>query len=78
MPNKLDHPREGLINTHDCFEWSIVKHLNHANRLPVKVTKPYKDFTNKIDFKFPVKIRNMHKIEKINSIGISVFGYENK
>ena len=28
--------------------------------------------------KFPVKIRDIRKIEKKNSIGISVFGYENK
>ena len=27
---------------------------------------------------FPVKIRDIHKIEERNSIGISVFGYENK
>ena len=28
--------------------------------------------------KLPVKIRDSHKIEKSNSIGISVSGYENK
>ena len=28
--------------------------------------------------KFPVKVRNIHKIEKKNSVGISVFSYENK
>ena len=27
---------------------------------------------------FPIKIRDIHKIEKKNSTGISVFGYENK
>ena len=34
-----------------------------------------------LDFKdihSPVKIRDIHKIENKNSIGISVFGYENK
>ena len=30
------------------------------------------------DIKFPVKVRDIHKIEKNNSIGISVFGYGNK
>ena len=30
------------------------------------------------DIKFPVKSRDIHKIEKRNSIGIIVFGYENK
>ena len=28
--------------------------------------------------KFPVKIRDIHKIKKWNSIGIGVFSYENK
>ena len=28
--------------------------------------------------KFPLKVRDIHKIEKKNSIGISVFGYEDK
>ena len=34
-----------------------------------------------LDFKdihIPVKIRDIHKIENKNSIGINVFGYENK
>ena len=30
------------------------------------------------DIKFPVKVKDNHKIERKNSIGISVFGYENK
>ena len=40
-----------------------------------------KDFANKLDFKdikFPVKIRDIHKIEKRNSMDIRVFGYETK
>ena len=48
---------------------------------PRGITKADKDFAKKLDFKnikFPVKIRDIHKIEKMNSIGISVFGYENK
>ena len=43
--------------------------------------KPDKDFAKKLDFKeikFPVKIRDIHKIKNNNSIGISVFSYENK
>ena len=28
--------------------------------------------------KFPVKIRDIHEIEKNNSINVSVFSYENK
>ena len=46
-----------------------------------RITKADKDFTKKINFKdkkFPVKVRDINKIEKNNSISISVFGYENK
>ena len=38
----------------------------------------FKDSAKKLDFKDVVKVRNIHKIEKKNSIGISVFNYENK
>ena len=36
---ELDHSRKGLINIqniddNECFKWSIVKYLNHANRHP--------------------------------------------
>ena len=41
----------------------------------------FKDSAKKLDFKdvnFSVKVRNIHKIEKKSSIGISAFNYENK
>ena len=43
--------------------------------------KIHKDFARKLEFKdirFPVKIRDIHKIEKENYISVSVFGYENR
>ena len=46
-----------------------------------KSNKSLKDFVKSHDFKdinFPVKTRGNYKIEKNNSIGLSVFGYENK
>ena len=49
------------------------------------ITKSNKDCAKKLDFKdkffmtkFLVKVRDIHKIEKKNSIGISVFGCQNK
>ena len=48
---------------------------NHSER----IAKAEKDFAKKFDFKyitFTVKIRDIHKIEKKKSIGISLFGYE--
>ena len=52
-------------NTDDkeCFKWSRI------------IAKPDKDFAKILDFKdikFPVKIRDIHKIEN------TAFGYENK
>ena len=61
--------------------WSIVRYLNPAAHHPARITKADKDFAKTLDFKyinFLVKIRDIRKIKKGNSIGISAFGYENK
>ena len=80
LPKELDHPRKGLvkitnIDDNECFKWRIVRYLNPANHNSRRITKPDKEFAKKFDFKnikFPVKIRDFHKIEKKNSIDISV------
>ena len=59
----------------------MVKYVNPADHNARKIAKADKDFAKRLDFKdikFPVKIRDIHKIEKKkkNSIDISVFGYE--
>ena len=46
--------------------------------LILKVDKLFGDELDFEDIKFAVKIKDIHKIEKKNSISISVFGYENK
>ena len=79
LSRKLDHPRKELINIQniddiECFKWSIARCLNHSNHHPTRSTKVAKRFEFR-ETKSPVKIRDIHK-EK-NSIGISVFGYEN-
>ena len=86
LPKELDHPRKGLMNIennddNECFEWCLVTYLIPANHHPARITKADKYFPKRLDFKdikLPVKIRDIHKIEKKNAIGISVFGYENK
>ena len=83
---ELDHPRKGLINIqniddNECFKWCLVRYLNPADHHPARITKTGKDFAKKLNFKdikFPVKVKEIHKIKNKNSIGISVFGYENK
>ena len=85
LRKELDHPRKGLINMqnidNECFKWCLVRYLNPADHHPARITKSDKYFTKRIDFndiKFQVKIRDIRKIEKSSSIGISVFNNENK
>ena len=86
LPKELDHPIKGLINIQNiddmvCFKWRLVRYLNSADHHPARIPKDNKDFAKTLDFKdinFPVKIRDIHKNKSKNSIGISVFGYENK
>ena len=55
--------------------------LSHSDHHPARITKLGIDLDKKLHFKdvkFTVKVRDIHKIEKKNSISLSVFGYENK
>ena len=61
-----------------CFKWCLVRYLHLADHYLERITITDKDCARELDFKdkkFPVKSR---KIEKKNSIVISVSGYENK
>ena len=54
------------IDDNEWFKWSIVRHLNPADRKAAKFTKSVKEFTKKLDFKdikVPVKVRDIYKIE---------------
>ena len=57
----------------------MVRHLHPSNQNPRRIRKVDKLCGEKLDLiKFPVKVRDIHKIERKNSIDISAFGYENK
>ena len=59
----------------------MFRYLYPADHHQARITKANKDFEKEPDFKvitFPVKIRDIHRIEKKNSFAISVFGYESK
>ena len=80
LAKELNQPRKSLINIqsvydHECFKWCLVRYLHPTDHNPRRITKANKDFK---DIEFPVRIRDIHKIEKKNSICISVFGYEDK
>ena len=72
LPKELDHPRKDLINIQNtddnkCFKWCLVRYLNPADHNPRRNTKADRDFAKRLDFKdikFPVKTRDIHKIEK--------------
>ena len=86
LPKELDHPRKGLINIQnfddiEFFKWCFVRYVNLSEHNPRRITNADKGFVKRLhfkDIKFPVKVRDIHKIEKKNSICISVSGYENK
>ena len=69
------------IDDNECFKWNLVRYLHPVDHHPARITKTDKSFAKKLDFKdikFPVKVRDISKIEKKNSISICVLGYENK
>ena len=87
LPKELDHPRKGLINMQniddiECFKWCLVRYLNPADHYPARITKAEKYFAKRLDIKditFPVKMIDIHKIEKKRiPSGLVFLGYENK
>ena len=69
------------IDDNECFKWCLVRYLQPADHNTRRILKADNDFARQLDFKdikFPFKVRNIHKIVRKNSIGISVFGYESK
>ena len=61
------------------MKWCLARYILHI--IILEELKKLQRFCKKLDFKdvkFIVKVRDIHKIEKNNYIGISVFGYENK
>ena len=68
------------IDDNECFKWCLVRYLDRVDHNPKGITK-----AKELDFKdiiFPIKATDIQKLKKKkkkkNSIGISVFGYENK
>ena len=85
LPKELQHSAKGLINVqsndNQCFGWCNIRHLNQKNTNPQRIKKVDKEFITNLDHKdieFPVTIKQIHKIEKQNSININVLGCEEK
>ena len=85
LPSELRNSAKGLINMknedNECFRWCHIRHLNRQDKYPQRIKKIDKQYVEKLDYsgvEFPVGVKHYNKIEKQNSINISVFGYENK
>ena len=85
LPNELRNSGKGLINMknedNECFRWCHIRHINPQDKDPQRIKKTDKQYVGKLDYsniEFPVNVKHYNKIEKQNSINISVFGYENK
>ena len=58
-----------------CLKWCLFNNLNPADYHPAKIRKTNKNFERKLVskvIKFPVKIRDIHKIDEKN-VSASVF-----
>ncbi|CAB4028816.1 Hypothetical predicted protein [Paramuricea clavata] len=85
LPGDISNPKCGLINMKNnddmCFMWSHVRHLNPKARRATTITQKDREFITNLDYNgidFPVKISDIDRIERKNSISISVFGYKGK
>ncbi|CAB3977090.1 Zinc finger 771 [Paramuricea clavata] len=85
LPRDISNPKCGLINMKNndnlCFVWSHVRHLRLKARRATTITQKDREFITNLDYDgidFPVKISDIDKIERKNSINISVFGYSGK
>ena len=85
LPADISNSMCGLINMknddEECFMWSHVRHLNPKVRRATDITQSDRNFRVNLDYEgidFPVKISDIDKIERKNSIGISVFGYKGR
>lgn len=61
-----------------CFKWALLSALYPARKNCDRVTS-YSLHSNKLKFdgvSFPVKLTDIHKVEKLNNISINVFGLE--
>ena len=81
LPQELNHPKKGLINIqniddNEWFKWCLVRYLHPAYHHPLTNRKVGILFGGKLDLediKFPVKFKDIHKIEKKKILSALVF-----
>ena len=82
LPKELDHPRRDLINIQNtCFKGCLFRYLDPADDNPRRIAKADKGFAKRLDFKdikFPVKARDIHKIEKKIILALAILVMKTK
>ena len=83
LPTELRNSKKGLINMknkdEECFRWCHIRHLNPQTKYRERIKKDDKKMINELNYDgidFPLSQKRYNKVEKQNSIGINVFGYE--
>ena len=83
LPPELRNSAKGLINLRNkdkqCFGWCHIRHLNPQQKYPQRIKKSDKEYIKNLDYThvtFPVAQKDYRKMEIMNNINISVFGYE--
>ena len=69
---ELNHLRKSLINNkiiddNKYLKWCLVKYSNPVDNHPARIRKIDKLFRDDMDFKditFPIKVKDIHKVEK--------------
>ena len=84
LPVELKNSKKGLINIKSkdkkCFLQCHGGHINPSREQPERIKTTDKKIAEKHDYdetEFPVKEKDLNKIEVKNNICINVFGYEN-
>lgn len=85
LAEELSNSKKGLINIqnkkdNECFRWCHLAHKFPVKVHPERITK-YKTHVDKLDYsgmEFPVKIKDVPRIERQNNISINVFTWEEK
>ena len=55
------------MNDNECFNWCIVRYLHLADQHPARIRKNDEILADELDFediKYPVNIKDIHKIQK--------------
>ena len=68
------------LKDNKCFTWSILAKFYPVNNHKERVTKyaPYEHLLNMSDIDYPVRIKDISKVEKQNNININVFALDNQ